>query len=496
MPASGFLPKTDGHLAVSKGAGSAKSLILAIIDGLTPAMLEHGLEERRLPALGLLHEVGTYAQGTTTFPSVTPVCLTSIATGSHPDVHGVPHLVWYHRGERRIVEYGSSFAAVRAAGTRRSIRDSIFAMTHEHLSRDAVTVFEALEDEGLECAAINFTCYRGRTRHALKLPVPAGRNRWYESALGPRRFFFFNLYESDATGAGLAIRSRPEGSIDAYAATIGRWLVTRDGFDFLVFYLPDYDYASHLVGPQGALGALQRADACVGELMAAAGGPEEFLDRYAIVVCSDHGQTNVDRVARLPEALAGTRVFTGRRAEDPTGAEVAVTASNRSGMVYALDGQPARDLAKRLEGSPGVDVVLFREQEEAVARRAGEELRFAPDNGEWRVAGDETLLDEADYPNAFERAWCALDCPNAGEIIVSAAAGWEFEDLGRRHHEGGGSHGSLLAGDSTIPILAAGFENGLPLPQAPSATDLAPLALAHFGVGPPASMRARVRSGV
>jgi predicted AlkP superfamily pyrophosphatase or phosphodiesterase len=459
-------------------------------------MLEHGLDQGRLPALGLLHESGTYVHGTTTFPSVTPVCLTSIATGAHPDVHGVPHLVWYHRDERRVVEYGSSFAAVRAAGTRRSMRDSIFAMAHEHVSRDALTVFEALEDEGFECGAINFTCYRGRTRHALKLPVPAGRNRWYEAAWGPRRFFFFNLYESDPTGARLAIRSRPEGSIDAYAASIGRWLVTRDGFDFLVFYLPDYDYASHLVGPEGALPALERADASIGELMAAAGGPEEFLDRYAIVVCSDHGQTAVERIATLPEAFADLAVFTGRRGADPTGADVVVTASNRSGMVYALSGRPARELAERLDGSPGVDLVLFREDEEAVVRRSKEELRFAPDDGGWRLSGDEQLLDAAVYPNGLERAWSALACPNAGEVIVSAAAGWEFEDLGHRHHVGGGSHGSLLAGDSTIPIVAAGFDEEVPLPEDPSVTDLAPLALSHFGVEAPASMRARVRSSV
>jgi predicted AlkP superfamily pyrophosphatase or phosphodiesterase len=459
-------------------------------------MLEHGLDQARLPALGLLHEGGTYVHGTTTFPSVTPVCLTSIATGAHPDVHGVPHLVWYHRDERRVVEYGSSFAAVRAAGTRRSMRDSIFAMAHEHVSRDALTVFEALEDGGLECGAINFTCYRGRTRHALKLPVPAGRNRWYEAAWGPRRFFFFNLYESDPTGAPLAIRSRPEGSIDAYAASIGRWLVTRDGFDFLVFYLPDYDYASHLVGPEGALAALERADASIGELMAAAGGPEEFLDRYAIVVCSDHGQTAVERIARLPEAFADLAVFTGRRGTDPSGADVVVTASNRSGMVYALGGRPPRELAEQLDGSPGVDLVLFREDEEAVVRRSREELRFAPDNGAWRLSGDEQLLDTATYPNGFERAWSALACPNAGEVIVSAAAGWEFEDLGHRHHVGGGSHGSLLAGDSTIPIVAAGFDEEVPLPEDPSVTDLAPLALSHFGVEAPASMRARVRSSV
>ena len=472
-----------------------KGLVLAVIDGLTPEMLERGLEDHRLPALGLLSEAGTYAHGTTTFPSVTPVCLTSIATGAHPDAHGIPHLVWYHRGERRIVEYGSSFAAVRAAGTRRAIRDSIFAMTQEHLAPEALTVFEALEDDGLDCAAINFTCYRGRTRHTLKLPVPVGRNRWYEGAWGPRRFFFFNLYESDATGARLAIRSRPEGSIDAYAATIGRWLVTRDGFDFLVFYLPDYDYASHLAGPEGALAALERADGNLAELMVAAGGPDEFLDRYAIVVCSDHGQTRVDRIARLQDAFGDLSIFTGRRAEDPSTADVAVAASNRAGMVYALDGRDPRGLAQRLDGHAAVDLVLFEEDGEAVARRERAELHFAPEDGGWQTAGDRQVLDPSMYPNALERAWCALACANAGEVLVSAAPGWEFEDLGRRHHAGGGSHGSLLDGDSTIPLVATGLDEVL-VPESPSVTDLAPLALAHFGVEAPASMRARMRTGV
>jgi hypothetical protein len=459
-------------------------------------MLERGLEQGRLPALGLLHQSGTYVRGTTTFPSVTPVCLTSIATGAHPDTHGIPHLVWFHRDEQRIVEYGSSFAAVRAAGTRRSLRDSIFGLTQEHLAPDALTVFEALEDEGFDCGAINFTCYRGRTRHALKLPVPSGRNRWYEAAWGPRRFFFFNLYESDATGAPLAIRSRPEGSIDAYAATIGRWLVTRDGFDFLVFYLPDYDYASHIVGPDSALSALERADASIGELMAAAGGPEEFLNRYVIIVCSDHGQTAVDRVARLRDSFRDLRVYTGRRSWELAGAQVVVAASNRSGMVYALDGRDRRELAERLDGADGVDLALFLEEDEAVVRREGSELRFAPAGEGWRASGDESLLDPRSYPNGFERVWCALLCPNAGEVIVSAAPGWEFEDLGGRHHAGGGSHGSLLAGDSTVPIVAAGFDEELLLPLELSTTNLAPLALAHFGVEPPASMRARARSGV
>jgi hypothetical protein len=473
-----------------------RKLVLAVIDGLTPGTLERALGEGRLPTLAFLREAGSYARGTTTFPSVTPVCLTSIATGADPDVHGIPHLVWYHRQERRVVEYGSSFSAVRAAGATRSFRDSIFAMSHEHVSRQALTVFEALDDSGLETAAINFTCYRGRTRHPLKLPFKPTRNRWYEAVYGPRRFFFFNLFESDVTGAPLAIRSRPEGSVDAYAATIGRWLVTRDGFDFLVFYLPDFDYASHLAGPDSAVSALERADAAIGELLAAAGGAEAFLERYAIVVCSDHGQTHVEHTATLQDSFSDLRLFTGRRGSDPVGCQAVVTASNRSGMVYALEGQPPRELAERVDGAAGVDLALFLDGGAAVARRDRRELRFSPDDaGGWSISGDPAVLDPDDYPNAFERVWCALRSPNAGEVIVSAARGWEFVDLGGRHHAGGGSHGSLLAGDSAVPMLAVGLE-GAALPENPSVTDLAPLVLAHFGVQPPASMRARVSAGV
>src|SRR5437588_2378462 len=142
-----------------------KKLVLIVIDGLTPAVFEDAVDRGTTPALAFLAEHGSYRRGISTFPSLTPVCLSSIATGAHPDVHHIPHLVWYHRGERRIVEYGSSFAAVRAAGAYRSFNDAVFNMSQEHLNREAVTIFEAVEDAGLIAASVNFTCYRGRTRH-------------------------------------------------------------------------------------------------------------------------------------------------------------------------------------------------------------------------------------------------------------------------------------------------------------------------------------------
>jgi hypothetical protein len=446
-----------------------RKLVLIVIDGLTPAMLESAVERGGAPAIKFLLEHGTYGTATSVFPSLTPVCLSSIATGGFPDVHGIPHLVWWNEREQRLVEYGSSFAAIRRAGMFRAIRDSVIAMSNEHLSEDAVTVFEALEDAGLVPAAVSITCYRGRTLHPPRVP-------WLrDSVRGPRRFFFFNLYESDRTGAGIAARARSLGSIDAYAASVGRWLVTRDGFDFLVYYLPDYDFASHAAGPDAAHDALTRSDDAVAALMDAAGGPDEFLDRYAVVLCADHGQTHVERVARIQDSLDALP-------------GVLVTASNRAAQAYRLAGarEDVDELAARLDHDPSVGVALYRDGGEAVARREGEELRFAPGEGAaWRTSGDATILDQ---PDALRRAWHALANPNAGELLVSAAPGYEFADLGGRHHAGGGSHGSLEAGDSLVPLVTVGLDAAIE-----SITDVMPAVLEHFGVEPPPYARGVAR---
>jgi predicted AlkP superfamily pyrophosphatase or phosphodiesterase len=397
------LPGTDASPA------RPKPVVLVIVDGLTPS----AFEAADTPALRFLAEHGEYRRAVSTFPSLTPVCLSSIATGSHPDGHHIPHLVWWHRGEQRLVEYGSSFGAIRAAGLTRSLRDTIVDLNAKHLSRGVETVFETLEDAGLTTAAINITCYRGRSRH---LPTIPGAPAVY----GPKRFFWYSLFESDRTGAPIAVRNRALGSIDAYAAWVGRWLVTRDGFDLLVYYLPDYDYASHAAGPDSSQEALERSDAAIGALLEAAGGPEAFLERYAVVVCSDHGQSKVDRVARLD-----------------VGDDMA-TASNRAAMVYTDE---PRRVAERLDAQPAAGVVVFREGDRVVARRNGDE--------------DDTILDAV--PDGRLRAAAALANPNAGEVIVSAEPGWEFYDLAGRHHLGGGSHGSLEAADSVVPMLSVGL---------------------------------------
>jgi hypothetical protein len=338
-----------------------------------------------------------------------------------------------------------------------SITDTIYNMNAEHLAKDAVTVYEALEETGLVTAAVNITCYRGGTKHLPVLP-------WVtKAAYGPKRFFFYSLFESDQTGARLAVRNRAGGSIDAYAASVGRWLVTRDGFDFLAYYLSDFDYASHAHGPEGAEDvALVRTDAAIEALLDAAGGADEFLDRYAVILHSDHGQTTVSRAAQLELPLAS-------HADS-----IVVTASNRAGQVYLLPDArvDAATLARALDREPSVETTLRLEDGEAVARRAGEELRFRREADGWQTTGDAAILD---YPDALHRSWSALANPNAGELLISAAEEWEFVDIGGRHHSGGGSHGSLLEGDSVVPLLTVGVD--APIERI---TDVTPAALAHF----------------
>src|SRR5262249_47372220 len=155
----------------------------------------------------------------------------------------------------------------------------------------------------------------------------------------------------------------------------------------------------------------------------AAGGLDAFLERYSVILLSDHGQTTVERAAQLEAPLAA-------HADS-----IVALGSNRAGQVYLLPDArvDVATLARVLDGEPAVETTLRREDGEAVARREGEELRFRPAADGWETSGDTGLLD---HPDALRRSWSALANPNAGELLVSAAPGWEFADLGGRHHAG------------------------------------------------------------
>jgi hypothetical protein len=463
-------------------------------------LLDRALAAGRAPTIAALIERGERHAGcASSFPSLTPVCLSAIATGRHPDGSYIPGLTWYRRGEGRFVEYGSSFSATLVEGSHAAINDSILNLNHLHLSDNVRTIFERVEDAGLVAAAINYYVFRGRTRHPLKhRPVAALARRIgvFDAAYGPKRFYFGELFASDRTGAppNLGVHA----ANDTHAAAIGRWLVARDGFDFLLYYLPDVDTAQHRVGPEGALDAVAVADRSIASLIEAGGGLDRFLGRHAVVLLADHGQTAARTACDVRAALGDLRLFAGSIRSVPGDTQVAVASSNRICMLYRLaEAPPARELAERVVALEGVDLTAFVERGDAVVLRDGRELRFRRGGPlhdrrgtAWTVEGDHGalgLITDGDeiaapgYPNALERLDCLLRCVNAGEVICSAAAGYEFVDGGGSHHVGGGSHGSLSADDSVVPLITVGVDTG-GLPAEPSITDVYGLVERHFGL--------------
>ena len=479
-----------------------KKLVLAVIDSLKPDMLDLAIEEGRAPALAALRERGTYVRDcVSTFPSVTPVASAAIATGTGPGEHHIPSMNWYHRGEERYVEYGSSFQATRAFGVVRSLFDTVYNMNMAHLTRGRKTVFEHLDDAGLRTACTTWLIYRGRTRHE-----PSGASvyrRIAEAAqfrhpvYGARELFYADLFDSRETGCTSALGM--PGQRDRHTGCVGAYLVEHDLFDFMLFSLPDNDTYSHKAGPDGQVRSIAEADRALERIMHVAGGVDEFLEKHAVIVMSDHSQTKVDARVNLADAFGGWRVLTPSDPA-PTEAELAVCPAARSAMVYVLEEARRDELVPRvvevLEGLEGVDLVVRREGEAAVVSSDRGELSFRPGDqltdargAGWWVDGELDVLglDSADgrvtsgeYPDGLGRLWSALECPHSGDVLASATLGFEFVDWGGSDHVGGGSHGSLHRDDSEGVLMLCGVDARER--EQWSLADVTPLVLDHFHV--------------
>jgi hypothetical protein len=484
-----------------------KKLVLAVIDAMKPAMLERAIASGRAPALAQIQERGVYVGDcVAAFPSVTPVCAATITTGVGPDEHLIPSMNWYHREEGRYIEYGSSFSASRQFGVLRSLTDTVYRMNAEHLSADVATVFESLDDAEVRTAGTTYLIYRGRHEHEVAQESALARvvtsTLFRRTIFGPQELFYADLYASRKTGCRGQLGM--PGARDQHTGCVGSYLVEHDLFDFMLYSLPDNDAYSHRNGPHAQVTSLAAADRQLERLMHAAGGPDRFFDDYAVIVCSDHSQAPVEERIRLDEAFADFSVAQpgpGRTGPQPP--EIAISPAQRSAMIYALDPDLAAETVRRCveigADVEGVDLIMWLSAGEAVIRGRRGELRFRAGGdlldlrGErWGVEGDHGVLRaevqdgrflSTEYPDALARAWSALHCSNAGDVLLSAAPGYEFVDWGGSDHVGGGSHGSLHRSDSLGALLWCGTgPDSRVVRDQWSLRDVAPLVREHFGL--------------
>jgi hypothetical protein len=490
---------------------SPPKLVLCVIDAMAPAMLERAVAAGAAPVLATLIERGRYVQDcVAAFPSVTPVCAASIVTGVAQDAHRVPAMNWFHRDEDRYVEYGSSFRSAQRFGITRQLTDTVYNMNRAHLSPDTPTVFETLDDADVRTAGTTYLMYRGRYRHEPQRDTALTRvatTLMRHAVMGPRELFYADIFASRRTGcrSGLGM----PGVRDRHSGCVSSYMVERDLFDFLLLSLPDNDWYSHKYGPEAQLQSIAQADLQLARVCEASGGVDEFLREHAVIAMADHSQAPVTDTIALQDELAELGVLGPSRSSGGDEPRIAVCPSQRAAMVYALhpaerDAMRASVVTRALT-IEGVEHVMWlaRDAHEAphegiISSSAHGELRFGPGGPledargvHWSVEGPLGVIDASvsdgrlltpDYPDVLARVWAALTCPTSGEVLLSAAPGYEFIDWGRQAHVGGGSHGSLHASDSLGALITCGVELPAQEPAQWAIRDVAPLVLGHFGL--------------
>jgi hypothetical protein len=419
---------------------------------------------------------------------------------------------WYDRAQDRYVEYGSSFRASQRFGFSAQLTDTVYNLNGAHLAADTPTLFEVLDDAEVATAGTTYLIYRGRHRHEprrdgllTRIASPFARY----PVMGPKELFYADIFASQPAPCN-SLLGMP-GIRDRHSACVSAYLLERDLADFLLLSFPDNDWYSHKHGPDSQVQSLARADEQLARVADAAGGVDAMIDSYAVVVLGDHSQAPVTAAVDLLGALGEIGVAAPRHKPHAETAAIAVCPSQRAAMVYVLD-EGSREATRAAVvaaslATTGVALVCWMQAGRdtgavaVLASPAGGRLRFAPGGtlrdrrgGEWTAEGDleafglavdAGVIDSPLYPDALGRIWSALGCRHAGDVLLSAAPGYEFADWGGQAHPGGGSHGALDAQDSLTGLIMCGLPASVRPDWQWTLRDVAPLVAKHFGVQVP-----------
>lgn len=494
-------------------AAAAKKLVLVVIDGMKPEALARAIDAGAAPTLARLLRDG-YGSGEciSSFPSLTPVATATITTGAGPSRHGVPSMHWYKHDEDRYVDYGISFASARRAGVITVLKDLVYRINQEHLSRDTPTFFERLESAGVRSACTTYMIYRGPHAHEFVGTGLGGRiagiTGMSRVGYGPSELIYGDIFDSRGTPCRSSFGA--PGRRDRHSACAAMELIAQDAYDFLLLSLPDNDNYSHRIGPDAQPTSIGHADVQIQRVIEAYGGYREFMRDHAVIVMSDHSHSLVREPLDLLGMLRADdwEIIQPRQSRRKAkGAQIAVSPAARFGSVHLLDrDRRARELpllAHDLRTREQIDQVLWLSANgagpgEAAVASGRHELRFAPGDAfrdsrgrGWDVEGDfdvlglvaaDGMIDSRDYPDALGRAWSALHTEGLGDVLVTPKLGYEFSDWGGVAHVGGGTHGSLHADDSAAQLIVAGTGERHEHRESWSIADVNSLVLEHFGI--------------
>jgi hypothetical protein len=458
-------------------------VIVLVADGARPDAFE-GRSLDALPALRRLREEGALHRVSSVFPSVTGPAYTPFLIGRFPGPIGVPGLRWYDRAREACgwPDYARSYVGHQ------------MRRFDEDLDASAPTIFELVPNSLAALSVVTRGLARARrigaltARSALRATVTHFRGR-------AERWL-----DVDRETADVIVRRMRE-----------------ERPDFLFAAFTGVDKASHARGHDDALvhEAMRIVDDAAARLRTDAERGDWWDDTHLWIV-SDHGHSPVHTHEDLARVVSGTGL---RTVAHPWSATIAPDAAvmvsgNAMAHLYLDLGKEERPWWPALSARHGglADALLAREAVDllllphtsarcevrsaargiAVVERSRETYRYRCVSGDPLGLGgdvegsaDETFdaTREGNYPDAIVQILSLAGSPRAGDVILSAAPGWDFraryEPIPHRS-----SHGALHRDHMLVPLLL-----NRPAASTPRrTTDLFASALDALGVQAPATL--------
>ncbi|MGX1430404.1 putative AlkP superfamily pyrophosphatase or phosphodiesterase [Cytobacillus horneckiae] len=458
---------------------STPKVILLVIDSLMDESLKKAIEENKAPALAFFMNNGRYSnQLVSAYPTMSVTIDSSLITGTYPNEHKIPGLVWYNKDQERMINYGNGFFEMMKIGATQFAEDAIYQFNNVDLSPHVETIHEALEKRGRSSASINTIIYRGNYKHELKIPEIIEKTTGlpdHYNTLGPKILSLGALIHQDEKNNHLVHRL---GFNDSFGAEELIYLLEKNNLpDFTIIYFPINDHTVHKNGPKTIKG-IEKLDKQLQNILNAFPNWDEALNGITWMIIGDSKQSSVnddkeEALINLSSALSNYSILKlGEKVNKSD--ELAITANERMAYVYKIKQSISlQDILSKLKADERIAWIAWKEngKVQVVSGKAdANTLQFKPGgkfndiyNQTWSVDGDSSILDltidnnngiqYGNYPDALARLYGAMYSQKGDFIILDAKPGYEFIGESSPQHTGGGAHGSMHKDDSLAPII-------------------------------------------
>ncbi|MBD1382323.1 alkaline phosphatase family protein [Metabacillus arenae] len=465
---------------------ASPKIVLVVVDSLMDKSFKKAIQEGKAPALEFFLKHGRYNKElVSSYPTMSVTIDSSLLTGSYPDKHKIPGLVWFKDNEQRVINYGNGFIEMIKYGVPPFAQNSLYQFNNVDLSRNAKTIHEDLDTIGKQTSSINVLVYRGNYKHILNTPNILAKTisipDQYQTN-GPRMLSLGAFIRQDQENKHLLNRV---GINDAFSVQELKYLFKNNLLpDFTVMYMPENDYSVHRKGPMTTKG-LEKLDKHLQEVLDVFPKWENALDNMIWIIIGDSSQSAVKKNKKealidLRKALSNYKVLKlGEHAQNSD--EVAITANERMAYIYNLgDNFSIRDIAQKLQGDTRIAWLAWKENgmNRVISGQHKGGLHFKPKgpykdlyNQTWDIRGNNEILDleikdnhhitYKSYPDGLARLHGALHSHKGNFLIVDAKPGYEFIGESSPEHTGGGAHGSMHKDDSLTSMIVTGTNKNI-----------------------------------